>query len=397
MTKTLKPAKVVRATRIEDALAACVGEAWVIDTRAGAIIAATASGASRLGLACGRGGATILDGAMPGLARLRELVNRELVNSLSQTGECPTRVRHTGERLVFWTPSGSQALICDVTIPASGLASGPVSADEVGTILVEARGGRGERSVRPAATSAQDISEEMPEASLGMPAGMLGKLAHELKTPLSAISAASEIMKDERLGPIGNARYLGYAAGIHDSARHALGVIERLIGRGEANEGALEFAEIDANALLQSSASQVKLLAERAGIELALDLEPRLPHVVADATSLRQIVFNLLTNALKFTLAGGRITVASAYQLDGPLRIEVKDTGRGMSHREIRRYLDAKSAPRPERREGGGFGMGLPLVRALAEANGAQLAIESAPGKGTSAAVIFSKDRVIPV
>jgi len=394
MTKTLKPAKVVRATGIEDALASCAGEAWVIDTRAGAIIAATASGASRLGLPCGRGGTTILDGAMPGLARLRELVNRE-------PGECPTRLRLTGERLVFWTPSGSQALICDVTIPVSGpvsgSVSGPVSGVEAGTILVEARGGQGERPVRPATTSPQEISEKMPEAILGTPEAMLGKLAHELKTPLSAISAASEIMKDERLGPIGNARYLGYAADIHSSARHALGVIERLLGRGEASEGALEFAEIDANALLQSSASQVKLLAERAGIELALDLEPRLPHVVADATSLRQIVFNLLTNALKFTVAGGRITVASAYQLDGPLRIEVKDTGRGMSHREIRRYLDAKAVPRPERREGGGFGMGLPLVRALAEANGARLAIESAPGKGTSAAVIFSKDRVIPV
>jgi signal transduction histidine kinase len=238
-------------------------------------------------------------------------------------------------------------------------------------------------------------------------------------TPLSAIAAAAEVMKDQRFGPLGTARYVGYATDIHSSAQHALGVIERMLadaGGDLANAGGvlvsptgtLNFAEIDAGAMLETSVSQVAPLAERAGVALTLELAPRLPRVVADATSLRQILFNLLTNALKFTERGGRVTVAARYNGDGPLRIAISDTGRGMSRREVE-GLRGGQVPRRERRGGtrasaggsagvsAGLGLGLPLVRALAAANGAELVIESEPGRGTSACVVFGKDRVIPV
>jgi signal transduction histidine kinase len=232
-------------------------------------------------------------------------------------------------------------------------------------------------------------------------------------TPLSAIVAAAEIMKDQRFGPLGQPRYVGYATDIHGSAQHALGVVQRMLadaaGDFASATGALDFAEIDAGAVLETSVSQVAPLAERAGVALTLEIAPRLPRVVADATALRQIVFNLLTNALKFTERGGQVTVVASYKGDGPLQIAISDTGRGMTRAEVERLGGNAQAARPERRGrkhgsagvpagvSAGLGLGIPLVKALAAANGAELVIESEPGRGTSVSVVFGKDRVIPV
>jgi signal transduction histidine kinase len=137
--------------------------------------------------------------------------------------------------------------------------------------------------------------------------------------------------------------------------------------------------------------------AERAGVKLSLVLGSRLPHIVADALSLRQILLNLLTNALKFTRPGGSVKVVTCCAPGGPITIEVRDTGSGRTTTEIARSLDASNPPTPGRREKGGLGLGLPLVRSLAEANGARLSIESTPGKGTSATITFARNRAIPV
>jgi signal transduction histidine kinase len=237
------------------------------------------------------------------------------------------------------------------------------------------------------------------------------RLAHEIKTPVSAIAAAAEIMKDERFGPIGTARYLGYASDIHSSAQHALAVIERMLAEarhsseGEKEDG-FDFVEIDAAAMLRTAVSQIAPLAERAGIALTLELAPRLPHVIADATSLRQILLNLLTNALKFTPPGGRVTVSARYSPDGPLEVAVSDTGSGMPRPDRKPPVRAEPRRGPELPNGthgqqderhSGLGIGLPLVRALAAANGAELIIDSAPGTGTSAAIVFARDRVVPI
>lgn len=210
-------------------------------------------------------------------------------------------------------------------------------------------------------------------------------------------------MKEQRFGPLGGARYLGYASDIFGSAQHMLGVIERMLAEGTGHDplslvAALEFAEIDAGAVLAASVSQVAPLAERAGIALAFELAPRLPHIVADATSLRQIVFNLLTNAIKFTESGGSVKAVARYDVDGPFTIAISDTGTGMTPREFGTVSDAMKASRTKRKgSGAGLGLGLPMVQMLAEANGASLVIESVPGQGTSASIVFRKERVVPV
>jgi signal transduction histidine kinase len=223
--------------------------------------------------------------------------------------------------------------------------------------------------------------------------GSIARLAHELKTPLSAIAAAAEIMRDQRLGPIGSERYRGYAADIHASARHALGVINRMleVARSEGIQAKLSFAEIDLNGLVESVVSGMQPLAEEAGLSLVGRLAVRLPHVVADETSLRQILLNLLTNAIKFTGAGGEISVSTGYLLDGPVTLEVRDNGPGMTR-------DAGGEPASgSSLAGPGLGLGLPLVKTLAAENGAAVEIETAAGRGTVVRLAFRKERTVPV
>lgn len=223
------------------------------------------------------------------------------------------------------------------------------------------------------------------------------KMAHELKTPISAIVAASEIMRDEQLGPIGDERYRRYAADIHDSARLMLSLIDRMMeqrGR-EAAPQLLEFTEIDPVELLHATVSSMLPLAERARIRMKL-VEPELqmPKVIADAVALKQMLINLMTNSLKFTPEGGEIAVRATYLSDDSLTLEVSDTGRGMSEQQIADAI-AGLVAEGTTRDGGGLGVGLPLVQALAAANGARLDLASAPGKGTSAKIVFPKDRII--
>jgi two-component system cell cycle sensor histidine kinase PleC len=401
------------------------GPAWLIDVDKGCILAANASGAALLGLVAG-GPPAMLDAAMPALGRLRALCSAD-----APPGEGP-------EPLVFWTRAGAVQCLCHVrmlegsrprlaavaahdgarTSPATGgdigvhtLSPGDDAAKlkEIARRIREGQmaGGRPEMRNSENVAPLQDRAAVLPRPAVEeerktSDALLHASLAHELRTPLGAIAAAAEVMKDQRFGPIGSARYLGYVKDIHGTAQHALAVIERMLTAAhdppDADAEPLSFAEIDAGALLKSTVSQLGPLAERAGITLALELAPRLPHLIADATSLRQIVLNLVTNALKFTEPGGRVAIAARYDGDGPFSVAVSDTGAGMSRREVARVLGRSGRTRPEPAEKrAGLGLGLPLVQKLAAANGAELIIESTPGRGTSASVIFRKDRVIPV
>lgn len=250
----------------------------------------------------------------------------------------------------------------------------------------------------PAASRPEAGDEPPAPAAAALPPDLVARLAHELKTPLGAIAAASEIMRDERFGPIGDARYRGYAADIHNSARHALDLIGRMLAERtqQTTEPTLAFVEIDIHALVADVLSGLRPLAEASRLTLAGTLAPRLPHVIADATSLRQILINLLSNALKFTPAGGVIEVTTRQTQGGTLEVEVRDDGEGMADTELARAQGASDAPAAPR-AGRGLGIGLPLARALAVANGATLTIASGLGAGTTATLAFPASRVVPV
>jgi signal transduction histidine kinase len=221
-------------------------------------------------------------------------------------------------------------------------------------------------------------------------------VAHELRTPLSAVIAYAEILKDEHFGPLASARYKGYARDIYESARHALGVVDSLLRADPTSSlvPPLAVAELEPARVVESCLAVVRPLAERAGLALTAELAMDLPRLVADELSLKQMLLNLLANAIKFARPGDRVTIAVAGD-DGGLDICVADTGPGMA-------ADGAPAPCTSAGLAGGLagngaslGLGLPLTRALARANGAALSIESAPGVGTRATIAFGRDRVV--
>ena len=217
------------------------------------------------------------------------------------------------------------------------------------------------------------------------------RLAHELKTPLSAIVAASEIMRDERLGPMGNQQYLGYARDIHESAAHALAVITKMLTRATSEaDAAAGVARVDLNDLAARTVSSMQALAAERDLTLDVDLEEGLLLVSADETAVRQILINLLANAFKFTPPGGDIRVVTGYQMNGSAFLVVRDTGEGMDQATIDEVFNSDAGKIGARR-GGGYGIGLPLVRRLAQQIGADIEIDSAPLKGTVVLLSFPK------
>lgn len=252
----------------------------------------------------------------------------------------------------------------------------------------------------------QGISQTPASAPVDAPprltpaAQHLARLAHELRTPLSAIVAAAEIMRDERFGPIGDSRYRDYASGIYDGAHHALGVIDAMLGASSTSgrdADSIAFAQLDLNALAGQVSASVHALLEAAGLDIEQHLEPRLPNIVADPVTVRQMLLNLVTNAMRATPAGGSITIATTYDLAGPVHLSVSDTGTGMSEPEITRALDPTRQSDFEPRPSGGLGLGYPLILRLADLNGASVAITSKAGHGTTVTITFAPGRTIPV
>lgn len=228
----------------------------------------------------------------------------------------------------------------------------------------------------------------------------LAKLAHELKTPLSAIIAAAEIMRDERFGPIGDPRYRDYASGIYESAYHALGVINAMLGNQSTAGLPLQtatFTELDLNAVAIQTQASLLALMEAAGLSIDHKLQAGLPHVIADPLTVRQMLLNLATNAMRATPSGGTILIETSYDLTGPVHLTVTDTGSGMSQDDIARALDPARQADFQPRASGGLGLGYPLILQLAAMNGANVAIVSEAGHGTAVDITFPPSRIIPI
>ena len=178
---------------------------------------------------------------------------------------------------------------------------------------------------------------------------LLAKISHEIRTPLNAIIGFSEVMMDERFGPIGNERYRDYLKDIHASGDHLISLINDLLDLSKIEAGKLEltFASVALNDLTQQCVAIMQPQANRERIIIRTSLPPTLPQVVADARSVRQIVLNLLSNSIKFTGAGGQVIVSTALNDDGEVVLRVRDTGIGMSEKDIATALEPFRRSRP--------------------------------------------------
>ena len=257
-------------------------------------------------------------------------------------------------------------------------------------VLAEARTLRArERDVQAALLTAAAADHARSE--------FLANTSHELRTPLTAIMGFSEMMQLQVLGPLHPTKYVDYATHITDSARHLLAIMDDLLdmslidlGQLRINESALEIPAVVATCLTMIDH---RATARRIAIETAL--APDLPHLRADAKMLRQMLLNLLGNAVKFSPEGMKVTVA-ARCIDGALVIAVKDQGPGMSKEEIPRALErfqklgASSVANPT-----GIGLGLPLTRAMIEIHGGNLEIDSQKNAGTEMRLHFPALRTV--
>ena len=236
------------------------------------------------------------------------------------------------------------------------------------------------------------------EKSSSQKSDFLAKISHEIRTPLNAIIGFAEVMADERFGPIGNERYREYLKDIQVSGSHLISLINDLLDLSKIEAGKLDltFASVDLNDIAGQCMSIMQPQANRERIIIRTSLAPNLPPVVADARSIRQIVLNLLSNSIKFTRPGGQVIVSTALAEAGEVTLRVRDTGVGMSESEIKTALEPFRQLATSGRTGsGGSGLGLPLTKALVEANRASFAIKSAQNSGTLVEITFPTTRVL--
>ncbi len=238
------------------------------------------------------------------------------------------------------------------------------------------------------------------ERASALKSDFLAKVSHEIRTPLNAIIGFAEVMLEERLGTLGNARYKDYIADIHGSGTHVMSLVNDLLDLSKIEAGKMELAcdPIDANRIVSECVALMQPQASRERVILRMSLAAGLPRITADERSLRQITLNLLSNAVKFNEPGGQVIVATQRTETGTVVLRIRDTGPGMSDSDIAAALEPfrQLAPAADRTSfAGGTGLGLPLTKALVEANEAIFTIRSKVDQGTFVEVAFPPARVL--
>ena len=224
----------------------------------------------------------------------------------------------------------------------------------------------------------------------------LTKISHEIRTPLSAVIGFSEVMQEERFGELGNVRYKEYARDIHRSCSHMLTLINDLLdlAKIEAGKMDLAFEAVSAADIISECVALLQPQANDRRVIIRASAPLSVPKIVADPKTLRQITLNLLSNAIKFNRSGGQVIVSLGLDANGEVHLKVRDTGHGMSKADLEaalqpfRRLDASASTE-------GSGLGLPLTKALVEANRASFSINSEEDEGTLAQVTFPPQRVL--
>lgn len=214
----------------------------------------------------------------------------------------------------------------------------------------------------------------------------LAMMSHEFRTPLNAILGFSEVIRVQAMGPIGHDKYLDYAQDIHNSGQHLLSLIDDLLDSARLGQDgfALQEETFDPARVAVEAIDMMERRAELAGLELRHRIRPHAFCFRGDPRRFRQIVLNLLSNAIKFTPAGGCVLLMLKRLEDGRLRLQVADTGIGMTPRErqqAREVFYRGEAAVVQAREGAGIG--LSLVDRFAQAHDGVLGILSRPGRGS--------------
>ena len=241
----------------------------------------------------------------------------------------------------------------------------------------------------------------MPSCAARSPAPrqFLATMSHELRTPLNAIIGLSEMMAGEVMGPLGNARYADYVRDIHRAGRHLLDLVTDVLdtSRIEAGGYRLVLTPLHAGDVIEETHRIVAPLAAEREVRVDRRVEANLPPIRGDRRALKQILINVMSNAVKYTPAGGAITISARHQAGG-MAIVVADTGTGIPAEDIPHVTEPfyRAGDVYTRGTAGGAGLGLAIANGLVQAHGGSLAIASKVGEGTTVTLWFPLGPPVP-
>jgi len=243
------------------------------------------------------------------------------------------------------------------------------------------------------------ISVEQAEQANRAKSTFLANMSHELRTPLNAIMGFSEVMKEEHLGPMSNQRYLSYASDILASGSYLLGIINDILDLSKIEAGKMTVENAEEFPLchaLEGSLAICTALGEKFGVRIESRLPPEDIRLVAVERMIRQIMINLVGNAIKFTPAGGHVLVHCGAAADGGYAVTIRDSGIGMTDQEIIKALTPFGQIENKLTATHcGTGLGLPLAKAMLELHDGRLEISSVPGSGTRIVMNFPASRIV--
>ena len=251
---------------------------------------------------------------------------------------------------------------------------------------------------REIAYEALRLAKEEAEAANQAKSGFLATMSHELRTPLNAIIGFSEMMLREVLGALGNEQYRAYVGDIHASGTHLLQIINDILDLSKAESGKMDLAEeiFDLRDIVRSVGQLMAGRIHDAALTQSVDLPDDLPPLCGDERKTKQVLLNLITNAVKFTPPGGSITISARWNLDEGLAITVADTGIGIAESDLERVLKPfEQVDSSLARQHQGTGLGLPLVKAMMEMHGGRIELRSKLEVGTEVTIAFPPERVL--
>lgn len=234
-----------------------------------------------------------------------------------------------------------------------------------------------------------DFAKSAAERANESKTSFLRNMSHELRTPLNSIIGFSDVLSQELFGPLGNDRYVDYANMINTSGGHLLTLINQILDLSKIEAGRYELVreDFDLKNVVADSAQILAPQVEKGGISLDLDLPPETVEIDADQTAIRQVVLNILSNAVKFTTEGGSVTARLTVER-GAARLVISDTGIGISPNDLKRVMIPFEQVESEFASGKqGTGLGLPIVKSLVELHGGAIDVASTLGKGTTVTI----------